>query len=164
MYKVRKINFGWYRRRHGILLENLPPSKQNLLLENDFMKWLESDPQTFEVIFKIEDMHEHEKNPNKILWNPFRETFTTIKEVEADSNLVNWTCAICTAPIKTKIDSKKVENFVCKKCSESHNSRNKIVDQRIIDSSVKFTKHCKSLLKGEQSEFLRYIRKSNSIS
>lgn len=160
MYKVRKINFGWYRRRHGILLENLPPSKQNLLLENDFMKWLESDPQTFEVIFKIEDMHEHEKNPNKILWNPFRETFTTIKEVEADSNVLDWTCAICSSKIKTRIDSKKIENFVCKKCSESHNSRNKTVDHRIIDSSIKFTKHCKTLLKSEQREFLSYVKKS----
>jgi len=90
MYKVRKINFGWYKRRHGILLENLPPSKQKLLLENHFMKWLESDAQTFEIIFKIEDMHEHEKNPNKILWNPFRETFTTIKEVEGKSFYDKW--------------------------------------------------------------------------
>lgn len=124
------------------------------------MKWLDSDPQTFEIIFKIEDMHDHEKNPNKILWNPFRETFTTIKEVEADSNLIDWSCAICLTSIKTRMDSKKVENFVCKKCSEAHNSRNKKVDQRIIDSSVKFTKHCKSLLKGEQREFINYVRKS----
>ena len=161
MYRVRKINFGWYKRRHGILLENLPPLKQRLLLENHFMKWLDSDPQTFEIVFKIEDMHEHEKNPNKILLNPFRETFTTIKEVEADSNLIDWTCAICPAPIRTMMDSKKVENFVCKKCSEAHNSRNKRVDQRVIDSSIKFTKHCKSLLKGEQREFLTHIRRSS---
>ena len=53
------------------------------------MKWLDSDPQTFEIIFKIEDMNDHEKNPNKILWNPFRETFTTIKEVEADSDVID---------------------------------------------------------------------------
>jgi hypothetical protein len=160
MYRVRKINFGWYKRRHGILLENLPPSKQKLLLENHFMKWLESDAQTFEIIFKIEDMHEHEKNPNKILWNPFRETFTTIKEVEADSNVISWNCAICESTIKTRMDSKKVENFVCKKCTEAHNSHNKRVDQRIIDSSTKFNKHCRSLLKGEQREFLSYVRKS----
>lgn len=161
MYKVRKINFGWYRRRHGILLENLPLFKQQLLINNHFMKWLNSDPQTFEIIFKIEDMHDHEKNPNKILWNPFRETFTTIKEVEADSNLIPWACAICSAPIKTRLDSKRVENFVCKKCGEAHNSRNKAVDQRVIDSSVRFTKHCKTLLKGEQREFLTHIRRSS---
>ena len=161
MYKVRKINFGWYKRRHGILLENLPPLKQKLLLENNYMKWLDSDTQAFEVIFKVEDMNEHEKNPNRILWNPFRETFTNIKELEKDSDLVDWNCGICKAEIKSRMDSKKVENFVCKKCSEAHNSRNKRVDQRIIDSSIKFTKHCKSLLKGEQREFLTYVRRSS---
>lgn len=160
MYRVRKINFGWYKRKHGILLENLPPLKQKLLIDNHFMKWLDSDTQAFEIIFRIEDMHDHEKNPNKILWNPFRETFTTIREIEDDSNVIDWLCAICTQPIKTKIDSKKIENFVCKGCVDAHNSHNKTVDQRIIDSTVRFTKHCKTLLKGEQGEFIRYIKKS----
>ncbi len=161
MYKVRKINFGWYKRRHGILLENLPPLKQKLLLENNHMKWLDSDTQVFEVIFKVEDMNEHEKNPNRILWNPFRETFTNIKELEKDSDIVDWNCAVCKVEIKSRMDSKKVENFVCKKCSEAHNSRNKRVDKRIIDSSVRFLKHCKSLLKGEQREFMTYVRRSS---
>ena len=161
MYKVRKINFGWYKRRHGILLENLPPLKQKLLLENNYMKWLDSDIDAFEIIFKVEDMNEHEKNPNRILWNPFRETFTNIKELEKDSDLVDWNCGICKIEIKSRMDSKKVENFVCNKCSESHNSSNKRVDQRIIDSSINFTKRCKTLLKGEQREFMTYIRRSS---
>jgi len=161
MYKVRKINFGWYKRRHGILLENLPPLKRKLLLENNHMKWLDSDVDAFEIIFKVEDMNEHEKNPNRILWNPFRETFTNIKELEKDSDLVDWNCGICKIEIKSRMDSKKVENFVCNKCSESHNSSNKRVDQRIIDSSINFTKRCKTLLKGEQREFMTYIRRSS---
>jgi hypothetical protein len=130
------------------------------MVENDYLKWLDPDPQTYEIIFKVEDMNDHEKNPNKILWNPFRETFTTIKEVEADSNVIDWNCAICSTDIKARMDSKKIENFVCNKCSEAHNSRNKRVDQRVIDSSVNFTKHCKSLLKGEQREFITHIRRS----
>ena len=161
MYKVRKINFGWYKRRHGILLENLPPLKQKLLLENNHMKWLDSDVDAFEIIFKVEDMNEHEKNPNRILWNPFRETFTNVKELEKDSDIIDWNCAVCKVEIKSRMDSKKIENFVCKKCSEAHNSRNKRVDQRIIDSSVRFLKHCKSLLKGEQREFMTYVRRSS---
>jgi len=59
------------------------------------------------------------------------------------------------------MDSKKVENFVCNKCSESHNSSNKRIDKRIINSSVNFIKHCKSLLKGEQREFMTYVRRSS---
>ena len=161
MYRVRKINFGCYRRRHGILLENLPPSKQKFLLDNDYLKWLEPDPQTYEIIFKIIDMKDLEKTASKPIWNPFKETFTTLKELELDSNIVDWTCGICSINIKSRMDSKKVENFVCEKCKKSHNSTNKVVDSRIIDSSVKFNKHCKKLLKREQSEFLSYVRKSS---
>jgi len=161
MYKVRKINFGCYKRRHGILLENLPPLKQRFMIENNYLKWLDSDTQAFEIIFKVEDMNEHEKNPNRILWNPFRETFTNIKELEKDSDVVDWNCGICKVEIKSRMDSRKVENFVCNKCSDAHNSRNKRVDQRIIDSSIKFTQHCKSLLKGEQREFMTYVRRSS---
>ena len=98
------------------------------------MKWLDSDTQAFEVIFKVEDMNGHEKNVNKPIWNPFRETFTTLKELEKDADLIDWNCGICKVPIKSRMDSKKVENFVCSKCSKAHNSRNKRVDGRIIDT------------------------------
>ena len=69
MYKIRKINFGWYKRRHGILLENLPPSKQQLILDNDYFRYLNEDTQALEVIFKIEDLNEHEKGLKKLFWN-----------------------------------------------------------------------------------------------
>lgn len=159
MYRVRKINFGWYKRRHGILLENLPPLKQKLLIENNFMKWLNSDPQTFEIIFKIEDMYDHEKNVDKIIWNPYKETFTTLKELEYDSESIEWNCAICKTDIFSRPELSSIENFVCKTCSNSHNSTNTIIDSRIIKSSSDFTNHCKKVLKKEQSDFLKHIKK-----
>ena len=125
------------------------------------MKWLESDVQAFEVIFKVEDMNGHEKNVNKAIWNPFRETFTTLKEIEKDADLVNWHCAICKTAIKARMDSKKVENFVCSKCSKAHSSHNRSVDGRIINTSIKFTKHCKHLLTKEQREFMTYAKRSS---
>ncbi len=162
MYKVRAINFGWYRRRHGILLENLPPSKQRLLLENHFLKWIKPDPQTYEIIFKIEDNINVTKVGNKTYWNPYREDFTRKKELVEDSFILDWSCAICTSDIKCKMTShKKVENYVCTKCQESHNSKNKKIDQRIVDSSKKFLSHCKNLLKKEQTEFMSYVRRSS---
>lgn len=124
------------------------------------MKWLESDTQAFEIIFKVEDMNDHEKNVHKAIWNPFKETFTTLKQIEKDADLVAWECGICKAPIKSRMDSKKVENFVCSKCSKAHSSQNKTVDGRIITTSIKFTKHCKRLLKKEQREFMSYAKKS----
>lgn len=159
MYKVRKINFGWYHRKHGILLENLPEGKRNLLLENDFMKFLDSDPQTFEVIFRLEDQYDQTRKDKKTYWNPYREDFTTFKQIEKDADLIDWTCAICGVDIKCRVGYKKVENFVCGECGEVHNSKNKTVDHRIIDSSQQFTKHCKKLFKKEQREFFTHIRR-----
>lgn len=163
MYKVRKINFGWYRRKHGILLENLPPLKQKLLLDNKYLKWLDSDVQAFEVIFRVEDLNEHEKNLRKYYWNPFRETCTYIKEVEKDSNMIDWSCAICNTEIMSSMKYDKIENFICVDCQKSYNSSNKVVDQRIIDSSNKFIKHCRNILKREQREFLNYVKKSAKL-
>ena len=161
MYKVRAINFGWYRRRHGILLENLPPSKQRLLLENHFLKWIKPDPQTYEIIFKIEDNINLTKSRHKTYWNPYREDFTVKRELIEDSLILDWHCAICKADIKCKMTShKKVENYVCSNCQESHNSKNRKIDQRIIDSSKEFINHCKVVLKKEQREFMNYIKRS----
>jgi len=127
------------------------------------MKWLDSDIQAFEIIFKVEDMNDHEKNVNKAMWNPFRETFTTLREIEKDADLVAWNCGICKTSIKSRMDSKKVENFVCSKCSKAHNSHNRSVDNRIINTSIKFTKHCKHLLKKEQREFMTYAKRSSKV-
>ena len=160
MYKIRKINFGWYKRRHGILLENLPPSKQQLILDNDYFRYLNEDVQALEVIFKVEDLNEHEKGLKKLFWNAFKSTFTTLKEIGQDMGYIDWNCAICNTDIKSKMAYKKVENLVCKKCQEVHNSKNSTIDQRIIDSSIKFLKKCKRVFKGEQREFLTYIKRS----
>lgn len=160
MYKVRKINFGWYRRKHGILLENLPPLKQKLLLHHNHMKWLDSDTQAFEVIFKVEDQISHERSLSKIYWNPYKEDFTEYKEIEKDSDTVEWNCAICNTEILSKMNYKKIENFICNKCQDAYNSSNRNIDQRIVDSSNEFIKHCKKILKREQKEFMKFTKKS----
>lgn len=162
MYRVRKINFGWFRRKHGILLENLPPLKQKFMIDNSYLKWLNADTQAFEIVFKIEDMHDHEKNVNKILWNPYTETFSTLKEIESDSNIIDWNCAICKVDIKTRMGSTKIEDFVCSDCSNSHNSTNTKIDKRILKSSILFMDHCKSILKKEQKDFIKTIKHMNS--
>ena len=76
---------------------------------------------------------------------------------------IDWECAICKVDIKSKMSYKKVENLVCKKCKKVHNSKNQVIDQRIIDSSVKFLKACKKLVKGEQREFLTYVKRSTKV-
>ena len=88
MYKIRKINFGWYKRRHGILLENLPPSKQQLILDNDYFRYLNEDVQALEVIFKVEDLNEHEKGLKKLFWNAFKSRLPVVFRI--NQNIPNY--------------------------------------------------------------------------
>ena len=159
-YRIRNVNYGWCKRKHDILLQTLPPAKKDLLHRHKFFRWIKGDVQAFEVIFRIDDMEMHERIEGKFLWNPYEEKFSTLKELINDSNLVEWNCAICKDDIKSRMDSKKIENFVCTECSHSHNSSNKVVDSRIIQSSIDFNHHCKKSLKGEQKEFIKYTKRS----
>jgi hypothetical protein len=126
------------------------------------MKWLEPDPQTYEIIFIMEDRGDWAKVPNKLYWNPYTDGFGTLKQLEVDSNLVDWRCAICKTPIVCRGDSpKNPENFVCSKCVKTHNSSNKTVDHRIVESSRSLARHVKRMLSREQTEFIRYVKRSS---
>lgn len=53
---------------------------------------------------------------------------------ERNSGLMEWQCAICGDRILSDRNRIDVENFVCEKCSKTHNSKNLIIDRRIMDS------------------------------
>ena len=159
-YRIRNVNYGWCKRKHDILLQTLPQSKQDLLHRYKFFRWMKGDVQAFEVVFRIDDLETHDRIYKKVFWNPYKKTFTTHKELVSDSNLIDWNCAICKEEIYSRMDSKKIENFVCEECSHSHNSTNKVVDSRIIQSAIDFNHHCKKSLKKEQREFINYTKKS----
>tara|TARA_R110001592_G_scaffold120545_3_gene324931 strand:- start:12034 stop:12531 length:498 start_codon:yes stop_codon:yes gene_type:complete len=159
-YRIRNVNYGWNKRKHDILLCTLPETKKKLLFDYKFFRWIKGDVHAFEVIFRVIDEESHEKAKTKIYWNPYTERCSTVKELYEDSNLVDWDCAICKTGIMCRMDSKKIENFICQECTTAHNSTNKTVDSRIIQSSLDFNYHCKHSLKGEQKEFIKYTRKS----
>jgi len=159
-YRIRNVNYGWNKRKHDILLCTLPQTKKDFLYRYNFLRWIKGDVHAFEVIFRIIDDESHERVKSKIYWNPYTEECSSLKELKDDSNLIDWRCAICKTDIMCRMDSKKVENFVCEECTEAHNSNNKTVDSRIIQSSLDFNHYCKNSLKKEQKEFIKYTKKS----
>ena len=158
-YNVTKCNSGQRFRKHEILLENLPITKQQLLKKNNYFKWMKGDTQLFEIIFRTEDMEELSKTQESITWNPYQNNFTTLDCVIDDSKWEDWNCAICKIPIQSRTDKLSISNFVCDTCSESHNKTNKIIDSRIIESSKDFTKHCRLQLKYDQQRYYYYTEK-----
>ena len=160
-YHIQRAKSGQKACKHLIRLENLPPAKQKLLLENEYFKWMRGDAQLFEIIFRTEDALDMAKPNERAVWNPYRSEFTTMDCVMADSRLVDWKCAICKTDIVADSSDLSISNFVCAECAEAHNSSNEIVDSRIVQSSKDFTKHCRLQLKYDQQRYYYYTEKQS---
>ena len=162
-YRVRAINFGHYRRKHGILLENLPPAKQRLLLENLYFKWMGGDAQLFELIFRVEDMQDLAKTRDQPVWNPYREQITGMRQFMEDSNWIDWQCAICSKAIKSNTTDFTIANFVCGECGEVHHGGNSMVDRRIVESSKRFATRYRLELKWGQDSYRYWAQRQAKL-
>lgn len=152
---------GPYKRKFGILLENLKPYQQKILFDNPLIKESSEDDQFMQILFRLADMDISKKTERKIYYNPYKDIISDYKQIESDSRYIDWNCAICKASIKSKMSEFDIDNFLCKDCHDSHGSHNKVttVDVRIVESSFKFRKHCRKNLLKEQRSYMNYIGK-----
>lgn len=74
---------------------------------------------------------------------------------EKTAGLLEWKCAICGEPILVDKSKNDVENFVCEKCKENYNNKNKVVDRRILDSRTNLFKHIENKLYEELEDKLK---------
>jgi hypothetical protein len=65
---------------------------------------------------------------------------------EKTAGLIEWTCAICGAPILSDKNKTDVENFVCEKCKERYNNKSPLVDRRIMDSRTRMFRYIEDKL------------------
>lgn len=158
-YKLKRIHFGWWHRRFNIMLDPLKPFERNVLLDNPLLKYSANDDQFVLVLFKLYDMQRTAKELDKCYKNPYGDSINTFKEIKRASKQINWKCAICDAPIKSLVSDFNVENFLCPICTETH-SKGQFIDERIVQSSIKFRKACEFLYKHQQETYKYFIRKS----
>lgn len=157
--KLRRLNHGAIKRKHGIVLTNLYPEQQNLLTENEFLKEIVDDDQVVYGLFKLLEIEQQNRKKDKLWYNPYTDTATTYKEILEASEFVDWTCAICKKPIKSNMTEFTPENFVCEDCQEAFTGTDKI-DVRITKSSLEFTLHCKRLLILDQRDIIKSNNKA----
>ena len=69
--KIVYRNFGWFKRKHGILLDPLPPMHQKLLLDNKYLRDVADDEQAMQIIFHVHHMEQCLKRSKKIWYKPF---------------------------------------------------------------------------------------------
>lgn len=150
---------GPYKRKYGILLEHLKPWHAAVLFNNPLVKEdLKTDDQFVQVLFRIAEMEKSHKRKHKVYFNPYTNDVTSYKEVIEESQQLDWNCAICNDEIQSTIAEFNIKNFICKKCKDAHNTTNKRIDPRIVDSSSEFHKYCRKRLIKEQKRFLKYVK------
>lgn len=76
-----------------------------------------------------------------LIYDPVSKNVVERWVYEKTAGLYEWKCAICGDKIFSDRNKSNVENFVCSKCSEKYNSKNTMVDRRIMDSRTKFFKY-----------------------
>jgi len=155
--KIVRRPFGWYKRKHGIWLDPLLPSYQKLLKNNNFMKKFTNNEQVLRIIFYMTDMENQNKNHRKYWYNPHTKDVTLYKEFLKDSKYLEWKCAFCETPIRSSVEDFSPTNFCCDKCGEGIEKK-EMIDKLIVQSSLKFTKHCKKILKAQQRMIKIYLK------
>jgi len=147
------------RNGNRIYFKNVKPYQKRVIRENPLLKnRIADDDQFILILFKIADMERSHKMKSKLYYNPYSERITDYNEILDFSRLIEWNCAICNAEIQSEISNFKIENFVCKKCKGAHNTNNKRMDPRIVESSFLFHKNCRDILLKEQKRFLKYVK------
>jgi len=73
---------------------------------------------------------------------------------EKTAGMMEWKCAICGEPILSDRNRTDVENFVCERCRETYNSKNSLVDRRIMDSRTRMFKYIENKLYEELEDNL----------
>jgi len=164
MVKIIRQNRGKARTRFGILLKNLEPRYQRVLLKNPVISKNSTDDRFIQCLFKIEDSRIKVSHLYRPYINPETREISTYSHVKDIYKILDWNCAYCKGPIKSRIDNFKVDNFTCKKCYTYYVKDSKSVSQSVLESMVNFTDHYKKLLKENQRKFLKYIRKNEKTN
>jgi hypothetical protein len=155
--KISIRDWGKAPRKHGIMLKFLTHDQKKFLFSNDHLKFISRNKETMEAVFHVFFQEQLRKDDRAAINNPFTGTFTNRYQLNKDSQLVDWNCAICESEIRSSMIDYSPENFLCDKCKEAH-SGSKKVDSRIKQNSLRFTDHCKSMLTEEQKAFLKFVK------
>lgn len=158
--KIVFRNWGKAPRKHSVMLKYLTSEHRAFLEKYEHLKFLEKDKQVFGVIFRICWAELFNKGERALLFNPYENTFSNYRELVKSSERVPWNCAICKDPIQSTLKQFEPSNFLCAECQKAHPDDAKIIDSRIKQSSIEFTRYYKNVLKEEQKRYLKFVKRN----
>jgi hypothetical protein len=157
---IRKT--GWFKRCYGIKIDQMHQRHQDILTQNRYIKRHSDDDRFIQALFYIADMEAKDKFKRTWWPNPYTNKITKYSEVIKSYDVLKWPCAICGNEIDIKIGDYKWKSFCCTSCKKNKlpKQMNKL-DDRIVNSSLAFTKHCKKILQKRQASLIRKVKKNS---
>jgi hypothetical protein len=151
---------GRNRGLYGIRFKELKPYQVKFLENNPLIrKNASTDDRYVQVIFRILEYETHYKDHLKLYYNTYTGKISNYEEIIEESKKLDWKCSVCSCDIKSEIGNFEIKNFLCETCNKSHGKPSKFVDERILDSSVNFRKHCQDILRAQQKSYMKYIKR-----
>jgi len=145
--------------RQGIFIKGLKPTEIEALEKYPFIKDPCKDDIFVRMLFNLVDRENKEKSKYKFYLDPtdgaIKDKYRFIDEIR----IIPWKCSFCNTKIKSRIEDFSIKNFCCKKCYDRYTDDGKVVSELILNNSVEFTEHCKTLINKDRKQFIKYISK-----
>jgi hypothetical protein len=155
---IRRTGGPYPRNRYGVRYDSISKQQRRLLLEHPILKDRAQDDQFLQIIFEL-CRPRNATHDYKFYYDWSTDEFVRIDELKDSYDTLDWVCAFSGRPIKSKINDFSQENFVHEEYHEDLNQ--KMVDARIVKSSIEFRKKAKKVLLKQQKDFLKMARKNS---
>ena len=155
---IKRTGGPYPRNRYGVRYDSISKQQRRLLLEHPIIKDRAQDDQFLGIIFEL-CRPRNATRDYKFYYDWSTDTFVQMDELKDNYDTLDWVCAFSGRAIKSKINDFSQENFVH---PEYHGDLNqKMVDARIVKSSIEFRKKAKKVLLKQQKDFLKMARKNS---
>lgn len=158
---IKRQNRGKRKTRFNIILDLLSHRHRELLLENNQIKEYSDDDQYLKILFKVRDYEVNNNHFDRERIDPRTGEILSLVELNESLKVVNWNCCYCNVDIESTMNNFKPKNFVCDDCHDKYIKDVRWVSNIVYENALKFTKHCKNLLRKDQEKFIKYVKRNS---
>lgn len=159
--EIRRTGGPYPRNKYGVRYDSISKSQRRLLLEHPLLKDRAQSDQFLHIIFEVARPRNATRD-YKFYYDWSTESFVKMDELKDIYDTIDWNCAFSGKKIQVNINDFSPGNFVHPDHWDMINP--KMVDGRIVRSSVEFRKKAKKVLLKQQKDFLKIARKNSETN
>ena len=158
---IKRTGGPYPRNRFGVRYDSISKQQRRLLLEHPLLKERAESDQFLQIIFELSRPRNATKD-YKFYYDWSTDSFVQMEELKDNYEKIEWVCAFSGEPIMASITDFSPQNFVHPEYWDLINP--KMVDARIVKSSIEFQKKAKKALLKQQKDFLKIARKNSETN